>query len=140
MESFKSKKEEVKMKLIRDYTEEVGKEISEIGKLKHGSEEYKATVDGTAKLTSQLVDLKKIELEEMKISYEHEEKMKAHELEISKTRSYKRDQYFKNGIAIAGILIPVAGAIWATVYSWVKEENGTMTYTGGNKAMNFLFF
>ena len=64
---------------------------------------------------------------------EKEEKFKQEQLEED-----KKDRLWKNGIAIAGIIIPSLITIWGTIKSLKFEEEGTVTTIMGRGFINKL--
>ena len=126
------------MKSTEIIEKEVLEEMASIGEMDIGSDDHKKAVDTVTKLTDRMIDLKKIELEEKKIGMEKEEKLKLQAIELEKLKKDKKDQKVKNGIAIAGIIAPLAVGIWANVYNWYKEADGIMSSSGGKRAIDFL--
>lgn len=114
--------------------EEISNELETLGGLEIGSEEYKTTVDGITKLMD-----KKIELEKS----ERDAKVKDRDYELESKKlvqidNDKKDQLFKNGIAIAGIVIPSLITIWGTFKTLRFEETGTVTTIMGRGFVNKL--
>lgn len=126
------------MKPISVIEEEVISQVQEVSKIKLGTEESKIAVDSVSKLAGNAAELRRLELEERQMEYEHQEKMRAQDIEIEKINNERKDQRIKNGLTFAGVVLPIGAAIWANVYNWTKEENGVMTYSFGKKAMDFL--
>lgn len=121
--------------------EEISNELESLGHLDIGSEEYKTTVDGITKLMDKKIELEKserdakvkdrdYELEVKKAEVEAADKTKSREIESKKLEQIendKKDQLFKNGIAIAGIVVPSLITIWGTFKTLKFEETGTVT-------------
>lgn len=126
------------MKPVSIIEEEVISQVQEIGKMDLGTEKSKMAVDSASKLAGNAAELKRLELDEKRMEYEHQEKMRAQDIEIEKISIEKKDQCVKNSLTFAGVVLPICAAIWANVYNWTKEENGVMTYSFGKKAMDFL--
>lgn len=124
------------MSVERLLKEELESEISELGNLTLGSDEYKATVDGVSKLMDKLNDSNKIELDahERAAARESEAAIKMEQIENDKKN--RRSQVFTT---IAGIVIPVAVTIWGTLTTLKFEETGTVTTTAGKKLTGRLF-
>lgn len=125
-------------RIVNMLAEEVTNQIDEIGKMPLGSDEYIKTVNGAAKLTEELIELKKAEAEFKKIEYEHQEKLRAQDIELEQLEEQRKDRKSRTLSTWGGIVIPLAGAVGVAWYSWIKEEKGTMTYTAGKLATNFL--
>ena len=129
----------MKMNLETRLTQEVEHQIEDLSKMELGSDTYKATVDGVVDLTGKIVELRKADYEYRVSLFNQENEIKKQEMEFDKQKADQKDRWIKNGLTFAGIVIPVAGAIWANVYNWPKEETDTMVKSGGRKAMDFLF-
>lgn len=118
--------------LLRD---EIQDEFENLKKMKLGSEEYRTTVEGLSKLVDRAIELEKIDIE-------YRDKVESRETDIDfrerQMKEEKRDRYFKNGISVAGILIPCAITIWGTVKSLRFEETGTVTTIMGRGFINKL--
>ena len=93
--------------------DEIENEFTELSAMKKGSEEYKATVDGLTKLVDRTIELEKLENERLDKETAREEE--------------RKDRLVKNGIAVAGIVIPTAVTIWGTLKSLKFEETGSVT-------------
>ena len=124
---------------------EISEDLDGLSDLELGSEEYKVAVEGLAKLMDRAIDLKKIdadmskeseridaELDELEVKKKEldikEEQFKLEmELKEKQLESDKKDQLIRNGIAIAGIVLPIAVTIWGTLKSLKFEETGTVT-------------
>lgn len=131
---------------------EISNELDLMGELELGSETYKVTVEGIAKLMDKKIELEKLErdakakdkdreLESKKIEGELTEKAKSREIEEKKLEQItneKKDQLFKNGIAIAGIVVPSLLTIWGTYKTFKFEETGTVTTIMGRGFVNKL--
>lgn len=94
---------------------EISTEIEYLGGMEPGTEEYKTTVDGMTKLMDRAIEMKKFDIE-------HAEKRTQIEEE-------RKDRLVKNGISIAGIVIPSVITIWGTVLSLKYDEKGAIPST-----------
>lgn len=119
--------------MLRD---EIQDEITGLGKLELGSEEYKTTVDGVTKLLDKANELKKIDADA-------QDRAESREIEIQfKTEQMqedKKDRIVKNiltAISIGGGFILT---IWGANKSWKFEETGTVTNGPGKEFMKKLF-
>lgn len=131
---------------------EISTELEKLSELKIGSDEYKVTVDGITKLMDKKIELERmknddqakkdnLKLDEKKIEGELTEKAKSREIEEKKLEQIsndKRDQLFKNGIAIANIVVPSLITIWGTFKTLKFEETGTVTTIMGRGFVNKL--
>lgn len=132
--------------------ENISNELNELDQLNMGSEEYKIAVDGITKLMDKKIELEKLErdgkakekdreLETKKAEAEAADKAKGREIESKKLEQIaneKSDQLFKNGIAIAGIVVPSLITIWGTFKTLKFEETGTVTTIMGRGFVNKL--
>ena len=51
----------------------------------------------------------------------------------------KKDRKWKNGISVAGIVVPIVVTVWGTLKTLKFEETGTVTTNAGRSFMNRLF-
>jgi hypothetical protein len=104
--------------------DEIKSELEELGRLQVGSEEYKATVEGIAKLTDRVIEIKKFDIE-------REDKTRDREIEtnlkIKQMEDDRKDRIIKDVIAVVGIAVPTAVTIWGTLKSIEFEKEGTIT-------------
>ena len=132
--------------------EEISNELNALGELEMGSEAYKTTVEGIAKLMDKKIEIEKLdrdeeakkkdyELESKKVDSDVAYKAKSNEIEEKKLEQItneKKDQIFKNGIAIASIVVPSLITIWGTFKTLKFEETGTVTTIMGRGFVNKL--
>ncbi len=104
---------------------EIQDEFKTLKDLDVGTEEYKVTVDGLAKLMEKRAEIQKLEAERAE---------KAQQAEVEKNTRIVG--YIMTG---AGILLPVAVTIWGTLTTLKYEETGTITTTAGRNFFNRLF-
>ena len=116
-------------------TEEIQAEIETLKGMELGSEPYKVAVDGITKLIDRSIDIEKY-------SAESKEKAEEKELEVywkeRESAEEKKDRRIKDGIAIAGIVLPIIVTIWGTKASFKFEEEGTITTIMGRGFINKL--
>lgn len=93
---------------------EINRRLLELENLDISSEEYKVSVDTLTKLIDRSV-------------------------EIDKNDDEKKDRKIRNGISIAGIIIPTCVTIWGTIKTIRFEESGTLTTTAGRSFVNRIF-
>lgn len=124
------------MESIRELLdEEIQVEFEKLSKLEVGSESYKATVDGLAKLVDRAVEIDKTEMENAtKIEAQNIE----NDLKALQIKEDNRDRWVRNGIAIAGIIVPSVLTVWGTLKSFKFEETGTVTTILGRGFVNKL--
>lgn len=124
------------MESIRELLdEEIQVEFEKLSKLEVGSESYKATVDGLTKLVDRAVEIDKTEMENAtKIEAQNIE----NDLKALQIKEDNRDRWVRNGIAIAGIIVPSVLTVWGTLKSFKFEETGTVTTILGRGFINKL--
>lgn len=124
------------MESIRELLdEEIQVEFEKLSKLEVGSESYKATVDGLSKLVDRAVEIDKTEMENAtKIEAQNIE----NDLKALQIKEDNRDRWVRNGIAIAGIIVPSVLTVWGTLKSFKFEETGTVTTILGRGFINKL--
>ena len=115
--------------------EEIQDELNDLSDLDLGSEEYKITVDGLTKLIDRAIEMEKFETE-------NEDKIKNREkdddFKLKQMAEERTDRWVRNGIAIAGIIIPSIITVWGTVKSLNFEKEGTVTTIVGRGFINKL--
>lgn len=115
--------------------EEIQDGFDALSKMERGTEIHKTTVDEVAKLFDKAIEIEKIEIEA-------KEKAKAREIEASLKQAQmeedRKDRRLKNGIAIGGIVLPLAVTIWGTFKTLKFEEEGTVTTMMGRGFINKL--
>ena len=104
--------------------DEIRSEFEELKKLEVGTEQYKASVDGLAKLVDRAIEFEKIDAErtEKQLDRGFEEDFK-----LQQAEDERKDRKLKNGISVAGIVIPIVVTIWGTLKTLKFEETGTVT-------------
>ena len=115
--------------------EEIQDGFDALSKMERGTEIHKTTVDEVAKLFDKAIEIEKIEIEA-------KDKAKSREIEASLKRAQmeedRKDRRFKNGIAVGGIVLPLAVTIWGTFKTFRFEETGTVTTIMGRGFINKL--
>ena len=123
------------MKIETMLYEEIRSELEEVKKLEVGSEQYKVAVDGLTKLVDRAIEIDKF-------NTDYEDKVEARELEkelkLKELEDENKDRLLRNGISIAGILIPVGVTVWGTLKTLKFEETGTVTTIMGRGFINKL--
>ena len=114
---------------------EIENEFENLQCMDAGTEEYKVTVDGLTKLVDRAIEIDKL-------NNERKEKMEIREreetLQRTQIKEERIDRWVKNGIAIAGILIPSVITVWGTYRTLKFEEEGTVTTIMGRGFINKL--
>ena len=115
--------------------EEIQDGFDALSKMERGTEIHKTTVDEVAKLFDKAIEIEKIEIEA-------KERTKAREIEesikLAQIEEDRKDRRVKNGIAIGGIVLPLAVTIWGTFKTLKFEEEGTVTTIMGRGFINKL--
>ena len=115
--------------------EEIQDGFDALSRMERGTETHKTTVDEVAKLFDKAIEIEKLEIEA-------KEREKAREIEASLKRAQmeedRKDRRVKNGIAIGGIVLPLAVTIWGTFKTFRFEETGTVTTMMGRGFINKL--
>ena len=115
--------------------EEIQDGFDALSRMERGTETHKTTVDEVAKLFDKAIEIEKLEMEA-------KEREKAREIEASLKRAQmeedRKDRKVKNGIAIGGIVLPLAVTIWGTFKTFRFEETGTVTTIMGRGWINKL--
>ena len=124
------------MKIETLLHEEIKDEFDELGKLEVGSEQYKITVDGIAKLVDRAIEIDKLNTEsEDRIDQRNVDS----DLKTKQMKEDRIDRIARNSIAIAGIIIPTVVTIWGTITTLEFEKEGTITTASGREFIKKLF-
>lgn len=115
--------------------DEINAEFEDLSKMALGTEEYKVTVDGLTKLMDRAIDMKKFDTE---YAERIENQKMDNCLKHRQLDEERKDRLIKNGISIAGIIIPSLITIWGTVKSMEFEKEGTITTIIGRGFINKL--
>ena len=113
------------MKIETLLHEEIQDEFESLKQIEIGTDEYKATVDGLAKLMDRAIEIDR---------FNSESEDKTRQMEED-----NKDRMVRNSIAVAGIVIPTFVTIWGTVKTLKFEESGTITTNAGRSFINRLF-
>ena len=103
---------------------EIANELTELGKLQLGSEEYRGTVDCITKLMDRALEMEKLnaDIHDREFVRENE-----NDLKQKMFADERRDRLVKNCLTAAGIVIPTVVTIWGTLKSIEFEKEGTIT-------------
>ena len=114
---------------------EIEDQFEHLSKVEFGSEQYKAGVDGLTKLLDRSMEMNKLE-------YEAEEGRKNREIDNEFKQKQmdedKKSRWIQHIISAAGIILPIAAAVWGTKSSFKFEETGTVTTIMGRGWINKL--
>lgn len=116
--------------------EEIKTKFEDLSKLQLGSDAYGNAVDDLTRLVDRAIEIEKINAE---YDDKHEAREIEKELKSQQQEDEQKDRKVRNGIAIAGIVIPTAVTIWGTLKTLKFEEVGTVTTNAGRAFMNRLF-
>ena len=112
------------MKIETLLNEEIQDEFKNLKEMELGTEDYKTTVDGLVKLVDRAIEIDKLNIDA-------QDKIDSREIEVDlkqqQINDEKQDRKIRNGIAIAGIVIPTIATIWGTLKSFKFEKDGTVT-------------
>ena len=118
--------------------EEIEQEFNDLKDVEMGTEKYKASVDGLAKLVDRAIELRKIDADRNDKESELDIRSKDLELREQRDKYDKIDQLIRNGISIAGIVIPTVVTIWGTLKTFQFAEEGSITTNIGRGFINKL--
>lgn len=104
--------------------EEIEDELNDLTKVALGSDEYKASVDGIAKLMDRAIEMERVDRETKDKVDERENENQNRQ---AQDKLETRDRLIKNCIAVAGIVVPTVVTIWGTKKSFEFEKDGTIT-------------
>lgn len=123
------------MSVKANLRDELNNELEELGKVEFGSEKYKVGVNGVAQLADKLIELDRIENENVKIDIEQQKL----DIEAQRLEDERKDRKAKNGIGVAGVVIPAVITVVGGVAMFVFEERGSITSQAGRKIIDRIF-
>lgn len=123
------------MKIETLLHEEIESEFECLDSLEVGTEQYKVTVDGIAKLVDRAIEIDKLNIEAEDKAKNREKDMDFKQQQMEEER---RDRLIRNCISAASIVIPSLITIWGTVKTFKFEEEGTITSSIGRGFINKL--
>lgn len=112
------------MEIEKMLKNEIQTEFDALRATELGSHTYETVVDGLTKLTDRAIEIEKLNVEKQQ-----------NELRLAEE---KKQRLIGNGIAIAGVVLPLAVTIWGTKTSLKFEEEGTITTVVGRGFLNKL--
>lgn len=108
--------------------DEIDREFEELRGIELGTEKYKVAVDGITKLLGQANESDRIEVD---CKDKAENRKVEQQLKERQMRDEKIDRWVRNGISVAGILLPLGITVWGTLVSFRFEETGAVTTNMG---------
>lgn len=123
------------MKIETLLHEEIESEFECLDSLEVGTEQYKVTVDGIAKLVDRAIEIDKLNIEAEDKAKNREKDMDFKQQQMEEER---KDRLIRNCISAASIVIPSLITIWGTVKTFKFEEEGTITSSIGRGFINKL--
>ena len=118
--------------------DEIEKEVKELSKMQVGTEQYKVTVDGIARLSDKIIELEKLESENAVKDFENFARTEEQELKREQLKSEKRDRAVKNVITVGTAVLSVAVYALAFIASTNFERDGSFTTEGGKNSIRQL--
>lgn len=115
---------------------EIQDEISELGKISLGTDEYKATVEGVSKLLDKAIELEKIEVECAEKANDRDINA---EIQVKRLKLERRDKIVGHVLTGVSLLSGVVLTVWGTYKTLKFEETGTVTTFAGKSFINKLF-
>ena len=115
---------------------EIQDEISELGKISLGTDEYKATVEGVSKLLDKAIELEKIEVECAEKANDRDINA---EIQVKRLKLERRDKIVGHVLTGVSLLSGVVLTVWGTYKTLKFEETGTVTTFAGKSLINKLF-
>ena len=123
------------MSIKTKLTEEFNSELDELAKMEVGTDEYKTTVDGVAKLADRIIAIEAAEAErenraiDRQVDIEHKMKQLADE---------KHDKIVKNCIAVVTFVGGLVTTLTISIMSMNFEREGTFTTEAGKSSIREL--
>lgn len=118
--------------------DEIEKEVKELSRMQVGTEQYKVTVDGIARLSDKIIELEKLESENAAKDFENFARTEEQELKREQLKSEKRDRAVKNVITVGTAVLSVAVYALAFIASTNFEREGSFTTEGGKNSIRQL--
>ena len=118
--------------------DEIEKEVKELSKMQVGTDQYKVTVDGVARLSDKIIELEKLESENAVKDFENFVRTEEQDLKREQLKSEKRDRAVKNVITVGTAVLSVAVYALAFIASTNFEREGSFTTEGGKNSIRQL--
>lgn len=129
------KKEDLKMEVEKLLDNEIESVFGELNTIELGSEKYRVTVDELVKLLDKKLDIQKFQSDNYDKDVAREDN---NNFRLKQMEDEKKDRLWKNGLAIATIIVPSVITIWGTLKTFKFEEEGTVTSIIGRNFINKL--
>lgn len=145
------------MEIEKHLRSEIDAQIGYLGEMEAPTDEYKAKVDCVTKLLDRAIEMEKLAREhedrvaaqeaeremkekqaEAELEFKREQMNAENSLKIKQMEEERKDRWVKNGISVAGILLPIAVTVWGTKKSFEFEKEGTITTIMGRGFLNKL--
>lgn len=125
---------------------ELKREIEEMADLEYGSDAYKASADGVAKLLDKYIAMDKMILDsqdkfdarDAEIKFKKEQIEADNEIKRKQIRDERIDRIVKNALTAASIFGGFALTVWGTRASFEFEKEGSITTIMGRGFINKL--
>ena len=118
--------------------DEIEKEVKELSKMQVGTDQYKVTVDGIARLSDKIIELEKLESENAVKDFENFVRTEEQDLKREQLKSEKWDRAVKNVITVGTAVLSVAVYALAFIASTNFEREGSFTTEGGKNSIRQL--
>ncbi len=116
--------------------DEIKEELTGLNKIQLGTEEYKVTVDGVAKLLDRANEMRRIEADSR-------DKVENRTSDILLKREQmaedRKDRIVKNLLTAVSIVGGLSLTVWGSINAWAFETNGVMSNGPGKEFMKKLF-
>lgn len=115
--------------------ERIEHDFEQLKEMEVTSDEYKATADELVKLLDRNIEMKKVnnDIHDKTETRKVDTELKKEELETN-----KKDQWIKNGLTAAGIVLPLTVTIWGVFKTFEFEREGVVTTIMGRSFINKL--
>lgn len=115
--------------------ERIEHDFEQLKEMEVTSDEYKATADELVKLLDRNIEIKKVnnDIHDKTESRKVDAELKREEMETN-----KKDQWIKNGLTAAGIVLPLTVTIWGVFKTFEFEREGVVTTIMGRSFINKL--
>lgn len=123
------------MSIENQLHKEIQRDFEKLEEMEVGTDEHKVAVDEMTKLLDRAIEMEKLgaEREDRLVSQKQDEEYKRKQFEEERL-----DRWIRNGIAVAGIVVPTLVTIWGTKKSFEFEKDGTITTIMGRGFINKL--
>ena len=123
------------MEIEKMLEKEIQHEFSTLEEVEIGSEQHKTSVDELTKLLDRHIEIKKIYIEQQE---RIENREFENDLKLIQMKEDKKDRWFKNGIAIGSLVLPLSAGLVGAIWTFKFEEEGTITSSMGRGFTNFV--